>query len=57
MRAKDQHLVPQASERPDLSAFDWDAIARAALEFYTDDSPGPQTGNDALAGEPRRQAS
>lgn len=57
MRAKDQRLVPQESERPDLSAFDWDAIARAALDFYTNGSAGQQAANGALAGEPRRQAS
>jgi len=52
LRAKAQRNVPDEAEHPDLSAFDWDAIARSTLEFYCcPDSHGPAAGNQPALGE------
>lgn len=52
-QAKDSHSASQEEERPDLSAFDWGAIARNTLEFYREGTPMQSPPHARLAGESR----
>jgi len=55
MQARSDATVPAENEQPDLSAFDWDAIARTTLDFYrsrSGDSRAMRTSNSSAPGEP-----